>query len=205
MADAIAQTIHAFILLLVIMDPVAALPVFLRITQKFTPGRRVQSANRAIRFSAILLALVLLFGQGLLDLFGISFDAFRIAGGIVLLVLGITYMFHIHIGHDKPYATDILVPFATPLIVGPGVMTTAILFVGWYGLIPTAIAATGALAVCYATLRFANPISARLGLQGIEVVTRLMGLILVAFAVQMMRDGIAGFITSGIAASILGG
>ena len=102
MADAITQTIHAFILLLVIMDPLAALPVFLRITQKFTPRRRVHSANRAIRFSAILLALVLLLGEGLLELFGISFDAFRIAGGIVLLVLGITYMFRIHIGHDKP-------------------------------------------------------------------------------------------------------
>lgn len=197
MADAIAQTIHAFILLLVIMDPVAALPVFLRITQKFTPVRRVHSANRAIRFSAILLALVLLFGQGLLDLFGISFDAFRIAGGIVLLVLGVTYLFHLQLGKEKAYSTDILVPFATPLIVGPGVMTTAILFVGGYGLIPTAIAAAGALAVCYVTLRFANPISARLGLQGIEVVTRLMGLILVAFAVQMMRDGVAGFIVGG--------
>jgi len=197
MADAIAQTIHAVILLLVIMDPVAALPVFLRITQKFTPVRRVQSANRAIRFSAILLALVLLFGQGLLDLFGISFDAFRIAGGIVLLVLGVTYLFHLQLGKEKAYSTGILVRFATPLIVGPGVMTTAILFVGWYGFVATAIAAMGALAVCYVTLRFANPIADRLGLQGIEVVTRLMGLILVAFAVQMMRDGVAGFIVGG--------
>lgn len=192
-----SQTLHAFILLLVIMDPIAALPVFLRITQRFSPARRVGSANRAIRFSAILLALILLFGDGLLALFGITFDAFRIAGGIILLILGITYMFRLHIGHDKPYSTDILVPFAMPLIVGPGVMTTAILFHGWYGLWPTAIAATLALIVCYVVLRFANPISERLGLQGIEITTRLMGLILVAFAVQMMKDGIAGFIIGG--------
>jgi len=191
------QALHAFILLLVIMDPIAALPVFLRITDRFTHKRRVVSANRAIRFSALLLGVVLVFGEGLLNLFGISFDAFRIAGGIVLLILGVVYLFHLQLGKERKYATDIIVPFATPLIVGPGVMTTTILMHGWYGFWPTAIGAAGALLTCYIVLRFANPIATRIGPQGIEVTTRLMGLILLAFAVQMMRDGVAGFILGG--------
>ena len=194
MAEFLRQVLHAFVLLLVIMAPVAALPVFLRITDKFTPRRRLQSALHATRFSAALLLLVLLLGTAILDLFGVTFDAFRIAGGVILLILGVAYLFHLRLGQEKAYATDILVPFATPLIVGPGVMTTTILFRGWYGFWPTAVAAAFAIAVCYVTLRFANPIARRLGPQGIEVTTRLMGLILVAFAVQMMKDGIVGFI-----------
>ncbi len=190
----ILHALHAFFLLFIIMDPIAALPVFLRITDRFTPKRRIQSANRAIRFSAALLLLILVFGDKLLALFGITFDAFRIAGGIVLLILGVTYLFHIPLGREKAYATDILVPFAMPLIVGPGVMTTTILMHGWYGFMPTFIGAALALLTCYIVLRFANPISTRIGPQGIEVTTRLMGLILLAFAVQMMRDGVAGFI-----------
>lgn len=188
---------QAFFMLLIIMGPFTGLPVFLKITEKFDDARRARSANRAIRFSVVMFVFFVFFGTGLLDLFGISFEGFKIAGGIVLLLLGVTYMFHIEMRKERNYTTDILVPFATPLVIGPGVITTVILLVSSYGYVVTLIGGWLALLVYWLFLRFSKHIVARIGHQGIEVVARFMGLLLMAIAVDMMKSGIAGFMAGG--------
>jgi multiple antibiotic resistance protein len=182
------------------MGPFTGLPVFLKITQNMDSKKRKNAANRAIGVSALLLFFFLFFGEWLLRLFDISFESFRIAGGIILLLLGVMYMFHINFQtkQSESYSTDIVVPFAMPLIIGPGVITTTILLVHGYGPWITLLGGCIALAVYWIFLNFANTIQRVIGHQGIEVVARLMGLILTAIAIEMMKNGVVGFIRLGV-------
>jgi multiple antibiotic resistance protein len=191
---------HAFLLLIIIMGPFTGLPVFLKITQNFDRRKRLKSANKAIGFAGALLVFFVIFGEGMLAFFGISFEGFRVAGGIILLLLGIEYMFHISFKEKRSekYNTDIIVPFAMPLIIGPGVITTTILLTKQVGHIPTLIGGIIALAIYWLFLRFSDHIEHALGEQGIEVIARFMGLLLMAIAVDMMKAGIAGFIARGL-------
>jgi multiple antibiotic resistance protein len=194
--DFISSVFQAFLLLLIIMGPITGLPVFLKITEHFDRKRSIASANRAITFALVLLIFFVFVGKGLLDFFNISFDGFRIAGGIVLLLLGIEYMFHVHFAEKRStrYSTDILVPFAMPLIIGPGVISQTILLTGSGGYLSTLIGGLLALGIYWLVLHYAHIIAARIGEQGIEVITRFMGLLLMAIAVDMIHGGIAGFI-----------
>jgi multiple antibiotic resistance protein len=196
----VENAFHAFLLIIIIMGPFTGLPVFLKITENFDNKKRVKSANKAI-FAALLLLLFFLFlGESLLRFFGISFEAFRIAGGVLLLLLGIEYVFHLNFKEKRSgnWATEIVVPFAMPLIVGPGVITTTILLTNEVGYIPTLIGGLGALMIYWLFLYFSNNIARGIGHQGIEIVARFMGLLLMAIAVDMMKGGIAGFIKTGL-------
>jgi len=191
---------HAFILLIIIMGPFTGLPVFLKITHNFDRKRKIKSANKAISFAAGLLLFFLIFGEKLLNFFGISFEGFRVAGGIILLLLGIEYMFHINFKEKRSerYSTDVIVPFAMPLVIGPGVITTTILLTKQVGYLPTFIGGMLALGVYWIFLYFSDKIEHALGEQGIEVIARFMGLLLMAIAIDMMKAGIAGFIRIGL-------
>lgn len=198
--DFLVAVLTAFFMLLIIMGPFTGLPVFLKITQEFDEKRRRKSADRAIVFCIGLFLFILFFGLSLLNLFGISFEGFRIAGGIVLLLLGIEYMFNLNFKEKRSgnYDTDILVPFAMPLIVGPGTITTTIILSKQSGLITVLIGGLAALAVYWVFLRFSSSINRRIGHQGIEIIARFMGLLLMAIAVDMMRGGLIGFIKIGV-------
>lgn len=198
--DVLSDTLHAFILIFVIMSPFTGLPVFLKITQEFDPKRRMRSANRAITAAFLLFLFFLLLGERLLQFFGISFEGFRIAGGILLLLLGIEYVFHIQLKEKRSekYSTEIIVPFAMPLIVGPGVITTTILLTHEIGYLPTFIAGALCLGVYWIFLTFSTSIQRVIGHQGIEIIARFMGLLLMAIAIDMMRYGVLGFIKIGL-------
>ena len=182
----LADIFHAFLLLIIIMGPFTGLPIFLKITDTFDKKRRLQAANKAIGVSLLLFLFFLYFGLGLLAAFGISFEGFRIAGGIVLLLLGIMYMFHINpqAKMSEKYSTEIIVPFAMPLIIGPGVITTTILLVNEVGYLMTLFGGLLALFTYWIFLRFATPIHRVIGHQGIEVIARFMGLLLMAIAID---------------------
>lgn len=200
MNELLSSIANAFLLLIVIMGPFTGLPVFLKITQKFDEKKRKQAAKRAILFSAVFLLFFLFFGMLILRAFGISFEAFRIAGGIVLLIMGITYLFHISL-HEKrssDYATDIVVPFAMPLIIGPGAITTIILLVNQNGYFITLAGGALALLVYWIFLRYATAILRVIGHQGIEIIARIMGLLLMAIAIDMMKSGVIGIIQIGV-------
>jgi multiple antibiotic resistance protein len=198
--EIVQDIIHAFVLLIIIMGPFTGLPIFLKITDSFDKRKRLHAANKAIGVSAMLFCFFLFFGMGLLAAFGISFEGFRVAGGIVLLLLGIMYMFHINpqAKMSEKYSTEIIVPFAMPLIIGPGVITTTILLVNEVGYLITFLGGVISLAVYWLFLYFATPIHRVIGHQGIEVIARFMGLLLMAIAIDMMRGGILGFIRIGL-------
>ena len=179
---------HAFVTLLVIMDPFGGLPVFMTLTKDYSEERAKQSAHRATRVSLILLTIFVFVGEGVLNFFGISMFSFQVGGGMILLLLGLLYVLDITLGDDKDYSKDIVIPMATPLIAGPGAITAIIILVSQYGFLVPLTAMLLNLFIFWLAMYYARYIKKFLGEQGLEIMSRVMGLLLVALAIEMIRS-----------------
>jgi multiple antibiotic resistance protein len=192
--------------LLVVADPVFLSALFLGITNGMTAAQRREVALRAAVIAFFILLAAGLGGAKLLDLLGISLSAFRIAGGLLLLSSAAEMVFDrrsqrlqataeqaITVDHVKNIAAF---PLASPLMAGPGAITAMILLAGRAeGRIDhlAALYAVAALvmAACFACFLMAERISKLMGITGRAVMTRLLGIILAALAVQFVIDGIS--------------
>lgn len=185
------EFVKSFVMLLVIMDPFGGIPIFLSLTKGFKLKRMRKSATRAIKVASIIILIFLFLGSFILEFFSISLESFKIAGGIILLILGILYVFDIKIQKEqKQYEHDITIPMATPLIAGPGVLTATIILVSLYGFwIPFAAAILNLL-IFWLLMRYSNYLHHVIGDQGSEILTRIMGLILTSIAVEFIVTGI---------------
>lgn len=197
--------ITAFVTLFVIVDPIGLSPLFMALTQGQSPARRRAIAFRAALISAAILSLFGLFGDAVLRFAGISMPAFRIAGGLLLFLTALDMLFErrsrrredqSHAVADE--ADPSVFPLAIPLIAGPGAIATMILLTGRTGADWTWILAIHGvmLAVVGVTFLFflaATLIERALGPLGITVLTRLLGMLLAALAVQFVLDGLADF------------
>jgi len=185
--------------LFTVIDPLAAAPVFTSVTRGQERRRVRRIALRACVVGFGVLALFAVSGAFVFRLFGITIDAFRIGGGIVFLLIGIPMLTgastHDHDGaKDAPASGDpSVVPLGVPLIAGPGAITTIMLLMGQSeGALHTAAlfaALFVAIAATSAVLVVAPSIMGRLGGSGLELVTRVMGLIVVVIGVQFVIDG----------------
>jgi multiple antibiotic resistance protein len=191
-----------FTSVLFIVDPVAAIPTYLVITQQETPAERRRTARRACIAMTVLLVVFAATGTMLFQAFGITLPAFRTAGGLILWFVAMD-MLHgerrTQEGRDEVYEGQIkedvaLTPLAIPMLAGPGAISTAIVLAGQArGVVQTvmvyvSIILTGLIS--YLSLRLGEPLLGRLGKTGIRVVTRIMGLILAAVAVQFVFSGV---------------
>jgi multiple antibiotic resistance protein len=188
---------------LAILDPLGALAMFLALLGDATPEQRRRGARLAAITVLCTLAVALLVGRQLLTWLGISMGAFRVAGGIIILLTGLK-MLGGRLGRHRRAAKaaanvtprpelQAIVPLGTPLIAGAGSISTVILF---EHLAPDTLhvgAVAGAVALCcallFVVLRFADQVAGALGEVGMGVAVRLMGLILVAMGVQFMANG----------------
>jgi len=185
-----------------IVDPIAAIPTYLVITQQETATERRRTARRACIAMTVLLVVFGATGTMLFRAFGITLAAFRTAGGLILWFVAMD-MLHgerrTQEGRDEVYEGQIkedvaITPLAIPMLAGPGAISTAIVLAGQaHGAAQTAlvycsIVVTGVLS--YVSLRLGEPLLERLGKTGIRVVTRIMGLILAAVAVQFVFSGV---------------
>lgn len=182
--------------LFTVIDPIAAAPVFASLTQ----GRSRHEARR-LALKACLVALLVLVtfavsGVFLFRLFGITLDAFRIGGGLVFLLIGLPMLTRAnHEAHDVAASEDpSVVPLGVPLIGGPGAITTVMLLMGQAegALHTTALFAAllAALGATLAVLLVAPSILRRLGSAGTQLLTKVMGLIVVVIGVQFIVDGV---------------
>jgi multiple antibiotic resistance protein len=190
-----------FATLLSIMNPVIVIPVYLKLTGKFEPAERERVLRRAMLVSALFLLIFLVVGQIVLNALGVSLDAFRIAGGLVLLLLGMSMIFDVsppaEPDPDEPtHGRDIAVfPLAMPLTAGSGaIMAVVLLTENELHDIPaqagTALTMFLVLAINYVVLKAAAPIHRLLGSTGAAVVGRITGLVLTALAVQAIIIGV---------------
>ena len=203
----VAALITAFVTIFVVIDPIGLAPMFVAITKGADAGHRRKVALRSCAIAAILLTLFGLFGESVLGFVGISMPAFRISGGILLFLTALEMLFERRTQRRKGQATKAddpsVFPLATPLIAGPGAIATIILLTGQADGISELIAVhLVMLAVVALVLLFflAAPLMERaLGDTGINVVTRLLGMLLAALSVQFVLDGLAGFGLSAMA------
>ncbi len=172
----IESLLYAIGLLFFIFDPFASLPIFICLTKNYDDKEKMRSANRAIIVAAILFIIFTLIGTNLLAVFGISIDAFRIAGGLVLILMATEIIFGFSL--TKQGATDVAwVIVATPILTGPGVIATSILLVNIVGVPVTLFAGVVALAITWGLLRNSVLIVRKVGQNVIEIFSKIIGLL----------------------------
>ena len=189
--------------ILAILNPLGTIPIYLSLMA----GRDAQEMHRTALKTAIAVAVILILatwvGDGLLSFFGIGIPAFRIAGGLLVLIIAIA-MFDARTSSARHTAAEqveaeakndlAVVPLAIPLLAGPGSISLAIVDAHqayhFSGKLALSLGIVAATVIVWLVLRLAEPIGERLGTGGINIATRVMGLILAAMAVQFMADGI---------------
>ena len=194
--------ITAFATLFVVIDPPGLVPMFIALTRGMNAERRRAMALRACFIAALILLLFGLAGEAVLGFIGISMPAFRIAGGILLFLTALDMLFERRTQRREGQAADpdhdpSVFPLATPLIAGPGAIATMILLVGqsgpgWSGSLAVLALMLLMMAVTYAFMLASPPLERLLGRTGTIVITRLLGMLLAALAVQFVIDGIKG-------------
>ncbi len=188
----------AFIPIFVAVDALGLLPFFI----SFTQGLNQKEKRRLILgsiFTAICLALVfILLGKAIFKFLGISIEDFMIAGGIILFCLTIDEL----INPEKKRRTSLrelsVVPLGTPLIMGPAVLTTSLMIIGEYGLVPTLISVVINIFLAGLILLSADFLIGIFGSSGVKVISKITGLLLAAIAVMMVRKGIERFLVRDI-------
>jgi multiple antibiotic resistance protein len=191
-----------FTSVLFIVDPIAVVPTYLVITQGQSVAQRRITARRACVAATVLLVTFAAVGRGIFGLFGITMPAFRIAGGLILWLVAMD-MLHGNRSTQEgtaeiteaTYKEDVaLTPLAMPMLAGPGAISTVMVLSGQAQTPPQAIAVYGAIFatafICWLTLRAAEPLVLKMGQTGIRVMTRIMGLLLAAIAVQFVITGV---------------
>lgn len=195
-----AEYTKFFISLLAIIDPPAAVPVFLALTAHRSEAERSRDA-RAVSLALVIILLVALYvGELILRFFGISFGSFRIAGGVLLMLMALEMIRHNNIPgsvETTPVlrrSSDAVVPLAMPLLAGPGAISAVIVYGlrgenAWHYVAMTACILLHGIVV-WIFLRAAAKWRARISDTAIAISNKIMGLIMVAVAVEFIANGI---------------
>jgi multiple antibiotic resistance protein len=207
--DLLQFGLTAFVTLLVVVDPVGVAPIFVAVTRELEPGARRDTLLRAIGIALAVTLFFLFGGRLLLTHLGVSVHAFAISGGILLFATAVPMLFgHRPLlqgperGEYGKVGEDVAVfPLAIPLLSGPGAIASTLLLTNQAG---GEYARLGLLAVviglvyliAWFLLRTAEQLMTRLGESKIHILTRVLGIVLAALAVQYVLDGAAGYYRS---------
>lgn len=195
--------VSAFVTFLVVIDPPGCAPIFASVTKGATPQERRAMAFRSVLIATCILIFFGLLGRDLLKALGISLNSFRIAGGLLLFLIAIDMVFEKRTERREHRAEEVVedkqeditvFPMAIPMIAGPGSIASIMLLMsrseGWaeYLVVWAALGAT--LLLTLLCLLLAGPLMKLLGHKMEAMITRLLGVILAALAVQFVVDGI---------------
>ena len=186
--------LEAFVTLFVIMDPVGSLPIFMSLTKGMPLKEIKRNVDRAVFVAGVLLFVFLFLGLRILNFFGIKLNSFQIAGGIILLIIGILYVFGASLKYVKHHGADLSVPIGTPLLTGPGTIVTTMILVKENGTLVTVIAAFLALLATWIILMQGSRLYKILGEHWTDVISRVMGIVLAAIAVRFITEGVLSII-----------
>ncbi|MBI2688289.1 MAG: NAAT family transporter [Acidobacteria bacterium] len=189
--------------ILFLVDPVATIPAFLVMTDGHTEEHRRRMAKRAALTCFFILGGFGLIGAHVFRLLGITMPAFRIAGGLILLLIGIDMVQAKRPGTNEApgeaeegaQKEDVgIIPLGMPMLAGPGAISTVMVLIGpspeWWQLLLIFAALAVTAACCYLVLKAAGGVRRYLGEIGIHILTRLMGMLLTALAVQFISGGL---------------
>ena len=195
--------ISAFVTFFVVIDPPGCAPIFASLTAGAPPSHRRAMAIRSVLVAASILIVFAVFGEAFLGALGVSLDAFRIAGGIMLFMIALEMVFEKRTERRENRAQDVIAhdhedisifPMAIPMIAGPGSIASAMLLTSRSSGLPESLIVFGALGtvllLTLLCLLIAGPLMKILGYRLEAMITRLLGVILAALAAQFVIDGI---------------
>ncbi len=202
MIDA-AFLITAFTTLFVVIDPPAQTPIFVALTQNMDWQARRAIAVRACLTAGGILAVFAAFGEAVLGFVGISMEAFRVAGGVLLFLTALDMLFERrtkrreNAAEEEEHPDPSVFPLGIPLIAGPGAIATMILLVGQHPGIQGLAVVIGVMlivvAMVFGMYLSSGAVARLLGKTGLNVLTRLLGMLLAALSVQFILDGLKAF------------
>ena len=206
MNELIGHTLSVFLGFFAIMNPIANTPIFLGLTAGDSPQVVRQVARNAMLLTFVLIVTFSLLGRFIFEMFGITLPAFRITGGILVGLIGYNMLQGEQSTVQTPTKEDAedslrtqlsvaVSPLAVPILAGPGTIATAMNFAaagGDHELAVTALAFAVLCIITYFCFVFGQGMVRFLGQSGLNVVTRMMGLILAVIGVQMLIEGIKG-------------
>ena len=176
-----------------ILDPFASVPMFINITKGLEEREVKAYADKATLVAAILLFVFMFIGEDLMGIFGVTMDSFRVAGGIIFLMMAIELVFGLSLSKmdDEKGAKWAII--ASPILTGPGVITTAILFSSHYGYLTVMVAGALALIITWVILRNSSIIMRYVGEQALGIMTKIIGLFSAAMGVESIFAGSLGW------------
>lgn len=193
------------IALFAIVNPIGSVPLFISATDGWDRKQKLRTTNIVALTVFLVLAVSALFGEGILDFFSITIPSFQVGGGILILLIAIN-MLHAKQSHAKQTPEEAktmeerdviaIVPLSIPLLAGPGAISSMIIAAQESKTLVTQLTLLIPIFVVvllvWLTLQLSNYIAEKLGTIGINIVTRLMGLILAAMAVEFIAHGLSG-------------
>lgn len=206
MAEHFTFFLNCFVTLFSVIDPFGAAVTLLALTPDDMAGKRAEQAVRSVRITAVALVVVALMGSAILKFFGISLQAIMISGGLILVMVSfrmlegqaLTYRSSRLEREEGEKKEDVsIIPMAIPVLAGPAAITTVMVFanrakgVGDWVALFAALAVS--LALTHAILQKSEVMAKWLGTTGLRVLTRAMGLILIAMGVEFVLSGVKGY------------
>jgi multiple antibiotic resistance protein len=177
-----------------VMDPVGNIPFFLTFAHSLDREQKEKFARSAILYAGAILIIFMLLGNAILNVFEISIGSFRIAGGLVLLALGFKILFGIEFNTKKEEPENekepSIIPLATPLIAGPGMISLVIILAKEYGYLLTLAGILANLLINYIVFCLAPYILKVFGKKEVVIFGKMMGLILMAIGVEFIRTAL---------------
>jgi multiple antibiotic resistance protein len=191
---------EAFVTLFVIVDPPGMLPIFLALTGALAAAERHRAALVAVALAFGVITVFAIAGETLLDYLHIELPALQAAGGLLLVLVSLQLLTGQAEDPNAARTSNVaLVPLGTPLLAGPGAIVATMLFVrsadSTSDYVAVAAAIVSVMIIVWLMLRYSGIIVRLLRPAGIEVLTRIAGLLLAAIAVQLMADAVAAFVT----------
>ncbi|MEA5038136.1 hypothetical protein SDC9_31487 [bioreactor metagenome] len=206
MLELLVTIISAAFTLIIILDPLLSVSMFINLTRDLQKAEMVRQAFVATSVAGILMLTFLIFNNLLFDLLGIELESFKVAGGIILFILGLQIVLGLEIGgssagHKNLESTDRIgkksmagVIIGTPVMCGPGTITTVMILGAQDGILLTLLAVILALLCIWLTLIFSAQIKKLLGETVLVILSKIVGLLLTAIAVHTIWTGILGLI-----------
>ncbi|GLH95556.1 MarC family protein [Phytohabitans aurantiacus] len=190
---------EVFVTLLVITDPPGMVPIFLALTGTLPARDRIRAGTQAVALALGVIVVFAVAGQTLLDYLHVDLPALQGAGGLLLILISLELLTGKQDDPNQQVTSNIaLVPLGTPLLAGPGAIVATMLFVqqadGVAEYMAIAVGIVAVMVAVWLTLRFSGVIVKILRPGGIEVLTRIAGLLLAAIAVQLIADAVAAFV-----------
>ena len=183
-----AEVVRIAVALFVIMDPFGSIPLFLLATKG--TKKASEAATYAVLVAATVFFFFLFFGNPLFRVLNVELTSLQIGGGIVLAVLAMELVLGRGYGKIAPRGSAALSLIGTPMLTGPGVIASTVIFVRSYGHLLTFLASIPVLLSGWLILRLSVLIHRVLGEEGIEITSRVMGLLLMTIAVDLVMDGL---------------